>query len=920
MTCPRCHAIVADGSRFCPACGQALGDLNLATSAGGPSDAPTRRSSEAPTVAAAPATPSGSGWLTSSGSIDHGRFAPGAVLDGRYRIVGLLGRGGMGEVFRADDLRLGQTVALKFLPPGLGRDTTRLAQFHNEVRTARQVSHPNVCRVYDIGEIDHQIYLSMEYVDGEDLASLLRRIGRLPEDKAVEIARQICAGLAAAHERGIIHRDLKPANIMLDGSGRARIMDFSLAAVGEVTDVRSGTPSYMAPEQLAGREVTTKSDLYSLGLVLYELFTGRRAYDAKTLGELIAQHESGSLTAPTSLVRTLDPSIERAILRCLETDPARRPATALAVAAALPGGDPLAAALAAGETPSPAMVAAVGGDAATVSPLSGFLWLAGTAVLVIVAAALSDRVSILSKTPFAKPVAVLVDRAEEIRGSLGYVDLPADHASGFAFNTNYLNWAEKQGAGRAHWAVLQRGRPAPIHLWYRTSPGALVPMEPHGPIDPTDPPMAVASMTEIDVDPLGRLQGFRAVPPQVEININEPSHAVDWTPLFTAAALDPKTFSEVTPAWTPPTFADDRRAWQGTLPGTDTMVRLEAAAYRGRPVYFQIVGSWTVASRDAHTTAGSQPGSTFSVVLVLAILFIAAVLARANLRSGRADRRGGVRVAIFAVFLMMAIWAATDHVRDFGAERTRLFDGIGLALFLGGAMFLVYLALEPYVRRSWPTMLVGWSRVVAGRLRDPMVGRDVLIGTAAGVSCAAINLGFVALPAVHRGVEAQPALPDVSMLVGLRPWLLSTLINMNSGFQSGLITALILVLLRHFIRAVAARMGRRGATIDSVATAVAVAVWVILASLTTSGDSSDMIYQAVTTSIEVLVILRIGLFAACVMFFVNGLLLSVPMTLDASRFYATDAWMSMAIVVAIAAIGLWLARADEPLFGRSPSA
>ncbi|MEZ5318724.1 MAG: serine/threonine-protein kinase [Vicinamibacterales bacterium] len=162
---------------------------------------------------ARPTQTSGSGWLTSSGSIDHGRFAPGEIVDGRYRIIGLIGRGGMGEVFRADDLRLGQPVALKFLPPGLGDDPVRLAQFHNEVRTARQVSHPNVCRV---SEVDGQLYLSMEHADGEDLAALLRRIGRLSEDKALDLARQICRP-GAAHERGILHRDLKPANIMLDG-------------------------------------------------------------------------------------------------------------------------------------------------------------------------------------------------------------------------------------------------------------------------------------------------------------------------------------------------------------------------------------------------------------------------------------------------------------------------------------------------------------------------------------------------------------------------------------------------------------------------------------------------------------------------------------------------------------------------------
>src|SRR5262249_13343322 len=162
----------------------------------------------------------------------------------------------------------------KFLPTELQRDPSRLAQFHNEVRTARQVSHPNVCRVYDIGEASGLLYLSMEYVGGEDLASSIRRIGRFPEDKATDIARQLCAGMAAAHQRGIIHRDLKPANVMLDDEGRVRVMDFGLAIVGTADNIRAGTPAYMAPEQLLGREVTARSDIFSLGLILYELFTG----------------------------------------------------------------------------------------------------------------------------------------------------------------------------------------------------------------------------------------------------------------------------------------------------------------------------------------------------------------------------------------------------------------------------------------------------------------------------------------------------------------------------------------------------------------------------------------------------------------------------------------------------------------------
>src|SRR5437867_338948 len=292
------------------------------------------------------------------------RFAPGSIIAGRYRLVALLGRGGMGEAYRAEDLTLDQPVALKFLPEGVAADADKLAQFHNELRTARQVSHKNVVRLYDLGEAGGRRFLTMEYVDGEDLTSLLRRIGRIPQDKAIELARQLCAGVAAAHERGVLHRDLKPANVMIDGDGNVRVTDFGIATSGlagtEPSAGWSGTPQYMAPEQLMGQAASIRTDLYALGLVLFEIFTGRRAYDAKTLGELKQLHDTGSVTTPSSVVRDLDAAVERVILRCLDKDPQKRPGSALTIAAALPGGDPLAAALAAGETPSPAMLVAAG--------------------------------------------------------------------------------------------------------------------------------------------------------------------------------------------------------------------------------------------------------------------------------------------------------------------------------------------------------------------------------------------------------------------------------------------------------------------------------------------------------------------------------------------------------------------------------
>jgi serine/threonine-protein kinase len=304
----------------------------------------------------------------------------------------------MGEVYCAIDLMLEQRVALKFLPEVAIHDAATVARFHNEVRLARRVSHPNVCRVYDIGEVEGQPFISMEYVDGENMRSLLRRIGRLPADKAAEIARRLCAGLSAAHDKGVLHRDLKPANIMVDGRGQVLITDFGLAGLAQElkdTEVRAGTPAYMAPEQLAGKEVSIQSDIYALGLVLYEIFTGKRVFEANSLADLTRLHD-GMLTNPSSLVKDLDPIVERVIMHCLEPDPRHRPPSALAVAAALPGSDPLAAALAAGETPSPDIVAAAG-EADGLGLVAMASGLAAVVVGLVAVASFGSKVSLIEK-------------------------------------------------------------------------------------------------------------------------------------------------------------------------------------------------------------------------------------------------------------------------------------------------------------------------------------------------------------------------------------------------------------------------------------------------------------------------------------------------------------------------------------------
>jgi len=900
VTCPSCHAAVPDAARFCPTCGATLEVSNAETRLG---DDRTRLAT--PPSGGTRSGTSTSGWLSSSGSIDHGRFAPGAVLDGRYRVIGLLGRGGMGEVYRADDLRLGQPVALKFLPKDLASDARRLAQFHNEVRTARQVSHSNVCRVYDIGEIEGDLYLSMEYVDGEDLAASLKRIGRFPEDRAVELARQLAAGLAAAHERGVVHRDLKPANIMLDSAGKVRIMDFGLAAIGDVGDVRVGTPAYMAPEQLEGREVTARSDIYALGLVLYEIFTGRRAYSAGTMAELL-QQKSGPITSPSELVKGLDPAIERAIQRCVDRDPAKRPSSALAVSAALPGGDPLAAALAAGETPSPEMVAAAGGEDVALSGARGLAWMAAIAVLLGVALAMASRISMFNRTPIDKPPEVLADRAEQIRQSLGYTDAAKDQAIGFTYSGGYLNWAKQHGAGADHWRVLSSARPAPLYFWRRTSPRVLIPLNPNDSPDRGDPPFVVSGMTLIDLDATGRLLRFVAEPPEVEAAPDPSPKPVDWHVAIAAAGFDPATLHEVTPERTPGSYADLRQAWEGTFPGTDTKVRLEAAAYRGKLVHFALIGAWSVPTRDVAFDVADNSTPPGQVILILVLLLVAFALARRNVRSGRADTRGAKRLAMFTIALMMAIWLLAPHVSSISAEWFRLITGTAFALFLGGALYVVYLALEPFLRRSWPTMLVGWTRLLSGRVRDPIVGRDVLIGVTVGVALAVVNFGAHLVPAVGGWPEPVPIQPQMSTLEGVRSLLLSLLGCVNNGLQNGLLSVLELALIRELMLRIVRPLNLKRA--DLVAFALAAAALTLISQIDSgTGWWVTGLYNGLSYSLVLILMLRIGLLASTIMFMASVIVERMPLTLDSTKFYAAHGWFALALLMGVAAAGYALA-------------
>jgi hypothetical protein len=251
-----------------------------------------------------------------------------AALGVRYEILGEAGHGSMGNVYKARDRETGETVALKLLKPEIASDQAMMDRFKNELLFARKITHKNVCRVYEFNRVAGIAYTSMEFVEGESLRSVLNRFGGLPQRKATDLALQICSGLKEAHAQGIVHRDLKPENVMIDAQGNVKIMDFGIARSMEagtrLTGSMVGTPAYMAPEQVAGKPVDYRTDIYSLGLMLYDMFTGVPAFSADNSIAVALKQMREDPPPPHEIEPNIPVGTERAILKCLEKDPAKR--------------------------------------------------------------------------------------------------------------------------------------------------------------------------------------------------------------------------------------------------------------------------------------------------------------------------------------------------------------------------------------------------------------------------------------------------------------------------------------------------------------------------------------------------------------------------------------------------------------------
>ncbi len=849
-------------------------------------------------------------------SIEHGRFVPGTVLANRYRVVGMLGKGGMGEVYRADDLELGQSVALKFLPDRLAADPHALERFRGEVRLARQVSHPNVCRVYDIGQIDGQWFLSMEYVDGEDLAQLLTRIGRFNAERATELARQLCLGLHAAHEKGVLHRDLKPANIMIDGRGKLLITDFGLAEIADEIredDIRSGTPAYMSPEQLAGREVTEKSDIYSLGIILHEIYTGKPVWEATSMAELLEKRNSGSAPTPSSHVSELDPLVDRVIERCLEPDPQKRPASALSVIASLPGGDPLAAALGAGELPSPEMVAAAG-DNTRINLRLAVLALFAVAILLFMVGWLEEKTSTVNQSGLELEPAVLRNEVRNwLSDDLGYSEAPGEMIDGF----NLL--LDINPEATSYWYRQRRtGDPFIMRTFWSSSWSRMSSARPDFFAPSFERPGEVA----VVLSGSGQLQYFRASP-DVERFSDAVVSKPDWSTWLTKERTG-YDFSDVSsersqesstlherPAlervekhwWTPPDAFDSIAVWRGEDPDDGTAFFIEAAAFRGQLTYYR------KATDDQSLPVRYEYRERTPALLIYAVLLLfGSFVAWGNVRSGRVDQSGTIRLAAYVfVIQLVVLFGYCRWTSDLDSlVGDVLTMGVSQVLFVTARAVIWYLAIEPYVRKIWPQILITSSRLLNGQFRDSMVGRDILVGALAG------TLGTVVWRAnafvqsrmegeVWSGLATTNDLP----LSGSREIIATMFAAHSASFFIAMFILLCLMMCR-----VALRSEFWGV----------IAAAAILTIFTTSAHGGNWMITSVAglmNSILFLAILvRYGVFAVLAGMTCRLVLDWFPLTLDSRNWYFENGSAAVLLITFGSLIGFYLAVSSQPKFNR----
>lgn len=680
-------------------------------------------------------------------------------------------------------------------------------------------------------------------------------------------------------------------------------------------DELAGKPAYMAPELLRGAAASVKTDIYALGLVLYELFTGEAAFKNATFASRASESTGFAPPMPSEVLAGIDPAVEGVVVRCLDWDPARRPASALAVVAALPGGDPLAAALAASETPSPEVVAAAGGVGSLRPAIAWGCFAFIVAGLVCLAIA-ADEVTVYHLMALSKSPELLTERARSVLATFGYEREPLDPAVGFDLRDDYLLYLQNQGQLRDKERQAS-GRPAAIAFWYRESPQYLVPWGLRWWPSLGDPPATLVGMKTVVLDPQGQLLEFRAVPQQIDTS-QENSREVDWSAVFAAAGLAPERFKPARSTWNPPLYADTKAAWEEVASAQPAIpIRVEYAAYRGRVVYFTVIGPWTRAARSVRSDSPIDPSLSrwflVAVVAVLMVLLTAGVLvARRNLRLGRGDRQGASRLAVYILLLgALSFVMGANHVLGTVEEFGLFARALSAHLLYASLFWLFYLAVEPSVRRRWPEQIISWTRLLSGRIRDPLVGRDILVGGAFAVASYDLYTGGVLAAQqfangdaalAHPGLAALAAFDDRSLLT------LHTCVGLLSRVQIAAIgRGLTLTFLLMFLTIV---LRKRPLAIG--------AFWLTLALVVGLADTNwydRVLLSLALPAIFTLVLVRFGMLALMSMLTFFSLMQWYPVTADLSTWYSFASMFAMSTCVALAGYGLYTTLGGRPFAG-----
>jgi len=423
-----------------------------------------------------------------------------------------------------------------------------------------------------------------------------------------------------------------------------------------------------------------------------------------------------------------------------------------------------------------------------------------------------------------------------------------------------------------------------------------------GIVSEDEPPPVISGMINVTLDVHGRLVFFQAIPPQLE-EATTPAGVPDWKPLFAAAALDPAQFQPTEPLWNSLAASDSRAAWTGKWPGSDWPLRVEAAALKGKPVFFSLIGPWTTPNRVHQNESRGQIVSLIFLAVLVFVLFGSAVLARRNYRQGRGDRQGAFRLASVMFVMAMAVWLCRGHLAPSLDLLWIFFVTIGTAVFLAVFLWVVYLSLEPYVRRRWPHALISWSRLLMGKVRDPLVGRDLLFGVILAVFWL---LMFGAASMISQRLGDAPGLRNVGYLSGGRLAFAGWLLRIGETIQTTLVIFFAMFILRVLLRR------------EWLAGIVFVAIFAALDSF--SGD--HVLLKAgllvVVYSIIVIVVFRVGFIALATAIFVTNLLQDLPLTLDTSAWYFTSAFFPLLSVVALALWGFYTALAGQKLWKADP--